>query len=382
MKTDRAIVTRRAITGTLLALALLLFALMGGLFGCATSGSGGRTMEYNGSATLLVNNEELPLSGTSNTIADIVQEVADTVVEITTESVTTNSFMQQYVTTGAGSGVIIAGEGFIVTNNHVIEGANTIKVTLRNGDVYDAALVATDILTDVAVVKIDPDGAELKAATWYTNSDNLKVGQQVIAIGNPLGSLGGTVTEGIISALGREISVDGIKMTLLQTSAAINPGNSGGGLFDMNGRLVAIVNAKSSGTGIEGLGFAIPGGTAQSVASQLIESGKVAGRKNAGIEVEYVTNAASLSNYGLGAEGVYISAVPDGSNFKVWDYIYSVNGVEISSIGGYLSEINSLQVGETVTITVYRRTGVVSGFGGSRIQYKAYTLDAVVGIDE
>lgn len=173
-------------------------------------------------------------------------------VEITTESVQTGSYFNQYVATGAGSGVIISADGYIVTNDHVISGANSIAVRLHDGTTLDAALVATDAKTDLAVIRVQAQG--LIPATLGTSAD-LVVGQPVVAIGNPLGRLGGTVTDGIISAKDRVISIDGEHMTLLQTNAAVNPGNSGGGLFDAQARLVGVVNSKSSGSDVEGLGL-------------------------------------------------------------------------------------------------------------------------------
>ena len=184
-------------------------------------------------------------TGSSLTVSEIVEKSADSVVEIVTESVATDSWMMQYITEGAGSGVIIDSDGYIMTNNHVISGARKITVTLRNGDEYEAKLVGTDSTNDVAVIKINPDGKELTAAT-YGNSDQLVVGEMAVAIGNPLGQLGGTVSTGIVSALNRDITIDGQEMNLLQTDASINPGNSGGGLFNQYGQLIGLVVAKSS----------------------------------------------------------------------------------------------------------------------------------------
>ncbi|MBQ9708959.1 MAG: trypsin-like peptidase domain-containing protein [Firmicutes bacterium] len=161
-------------------------------------------------------------------IAQITAKTKDSVVEIRTESVASDSWMQQYVTEGAGSGVIISSDGYIMTNNHVIEGARKITVTTSDEKEYSAKLIGTDSTNDVAVIKIDAEGL---AAATYGNSDQINVGDLAVAIGNPLGELGGTVTSGIISALDRELSIDGKTMRLLQTDSSINPGNSGGGLF-------------------------------------------------------------------------------------------------------------------------------------------------------
>ncbi len=187
-------------------------------------------------------------------IPQVVDLVADTVVEITTTNIVTDRFYGQYVTSGAGSGVIIREDGYIVTNHHVIEDARNITVRLTDGSEFSAYTIGSDVANDIAVIKINATGLTPARGS----NKELMVGQDVIAIGNPLGTLGGTVTNGIISALDRKIKVDGYEMTLMQTNAAINPGNSGGGLFNMSGELIGIVNAKQSDTGIEGLGFAIP----------------------------------------------------------------------------------------------------------------------------
>ena len=204
-------------------------------------------------------------------VAEVVKLVADTVVEITTTNVVTDRFYGQYVTSGAGSGVIISDNGYIITNYHVIEGARSISVRLTDGSEFKASLIGGDVGNDIAVLKISATG--LRAAVMGS-SKSLVVGQEVVAIGNPLGSLGGTVTNGIISALDRTVVVDGYQMTLMQTNAAINPGNSGGGLFNRAGELIGIVNAKRSDTGIEGLGFAIPIDIAWDVTQAILKSSK------------------------------------------------------------------------------------------------------------
>lgn len=219
-------------------------------------------------------------------LADIVDETAPSVVEVFTETKQVSNWFQEYVTEGAGSGVILSEDGYIVTNHHVIDGANTIKVRLSNGQTYAAELTGTDEKTDLAVLKINASGL---AAAKLTDSSTVRVGDFVIAIGNPLGELGGTVTEGIISAKDRKVTVDGEAMTLLQTSAAVNPGNSGGGLFDLNGELVGVVNAKSSGNDIEGLAFAIPANTVKEITQELIQYGYVTGRPQLGVSVAQIT---------------------------------------------------------------------------------------------
>ncbi|HQB33018.1 MAG TPA: trypsin-like peptidase domain-containing protein, partial [Erysipelotrichaceae bacterium] len=185
-----------------------------------------------------LNSPTVVISGKTD-ISEVVSNIKDTIVEVYTESTKFSAFYDEYIIEGAGSGVIYTSDGYIITNNHVIEGANTIMVVLTNGEKYNARLIASDLVSDIAVIKIDAQG--LKAVT-IGDSSQIKVGQICIAIGNPLGTLGGTVTDGIISALSREITIDGQKMNLLQTNTAISPGNSGGGLFDVAGNLIGIIN--------------------------------------------------------------------------------------------------------------------------------------------
>lgn len=194
---------------------------------------------------------------------------------ISTESVSTDSWANQYVTEGAGSGVVYSEDGYILTNNHVIEGASNITVSMHDGTEYDATLVATDSQSDIAVLKIDATGL---TPVTFGDSDSLSVGDLAVVIGNPLGTLAGTATDGIVSGLEREITLNGKNMTLMQISASVNPGNSGGGVFDQYGNLIGLVVAKSSGSDVEGLGFAIPSNTVASVAESLISNGYVTGR--------------------------------------------------------------------------------------------------------
>lgn len=201
------------------------------------------------------------------TIPQVVEKVSDTVVEIRTKHTSGNKWFGTYETTGAGSGVVISQNGYIITNSHVVDGATEIAVYLSDGRTYSAKLIGSDLSVDIAVIKINETGLNFAR---MGSSAHLAVGQSVIAIGNPLGTLGGTVTNGIISAKDREVVIDRYRMTLLQTNVAINPGNSGGGLFDMAGQLIGIVNAKKIDEQIEGLGFAIPIDIAWAAAKKII----------------------------------------------------------------------------------------------------------------
>lgn len=303
------------------------------------------------------------VSGTALSTTDVVKKCADSVVEIVTETVSRDSMFGQYVTSGAGSGVILSADGYIVTNHHVIDGATNIKVTLRNGTQYDATLIASDAQSDLAVIKID--GENLTTAV-FADSDSLQVGQTAIAIGNPLGSLGGSVSEGILSALDREITIDDNVMTLLQTDAAINPGNSGGGLFNDKGELIGIVNAKSTGAEIDGLGFAIPANLVQSVAEQLINQGYVSGRISTGMSLIDIEDRYTAYYYGVSRTGVYVQNVT-GSNaqdagFQSGDCIVAVGDTAVSSVSEFNAAIKQYAVGDTVKVTVIRgkRQGTLS----------------------
>lgn len=298
-------------------------------------------------------------TGSNKTVQEITKEARPSVVEIKTESVSSDSWMQQYVTQGAGSGVIITSDGYIVTNNHVIEGASKITVTTSDQQEYDAELVGTDPITDIAVLKIKAEG--LTPAT-YGNSDQLAVGDMAVAIGNPLGELGGTVTAGIISALDRELAIDGKTMTLLQTDSSINPGNSGGGLFNGDGQLIGIVVAKSSGSDVEGLGFAIPINKAADVAQQILENGYVSGQPSTGMSYTESSGQSStmdrLFNNGQSTTYVYIAAV-DGTNaqkagFQKGDMVYAVDGTEITSFNTLSSIVTSHSVGDKLKFTIVR----------------------------
>lgn len=365
--------------------AALIMVLSLGLIGCGTAGGSGGTRTdatgtnmsdssgfvYDPSVDVIgTSDDEYVLTDSEQQLTALVENVADTVVEITTSQVTTGSWMQQYVTEGAGSGVVITSTGIIITNNHVIEGADTIQVTMRDGSEYAATLIATDEMYDIAVIKIEATG--LKAAT-FGDSDDLKVGQTAVAIGNPLGSLGGTVTEGIISATGRQIYVEGIPMTLLQTTAAINPGNSGGGLFNLAGELIGVVNAKMSEEGIEGLGFAIPSNTALAAATDLLTQGYVTGRPDVGFTVMEITDMKTALQYGVLYSGVYVMQL--GANapesVKTLDCIVSVNGQSVADADDFKSALYSSSVGDTLTVTFLRKEQTTSS--GSGAQGGGYT---------
>ena len=326
----------------------------------AQSGSTGKTVVYQttesgSSKTTSVSNEK---GGSGLTVAEAAAKAAPSTVEIQTE-ITQQSygmFGGTYTTNAAGSGVIISKDGYIVTNNHVIDGAQKITVKTSDGTEYDAKLVGTDAKSDIAVLKVDAN--DLTPAT-LGDSSKISVGDTAIAIGNPLGTLGGTVTDGIISATSRELVVNNESMKLIQTNATINSGNSGGGLFDGNGNLIGIVQSKDSGTSssgatIEGIGFAIPVNDAMEVAEQLIKNGKVTDRATLGVYLQTLTT--QQGNY---TPGVYVTNVIDGSGaqatgLKAYDKIVGADGKEVSSYPDLSAILKTKKPGDTIDLTIDR----------------------------
>ena len=272
-------------------------------------------------------------TGNVMTSEEVAAFAKQSVVEVETESVTYAGFGSAYVESGAGSGVIVSDSGHILTNYHVIEGAETIKVTLPDGTEQNAVWVMGDEVSDVAVIKIN---AVTENAAVIGDSSALAAGQQVMAVGNPLGDLGGSVSGGIISALDRTVAIEGREMTLIQLDAAVNPGNSGGGLFDMRGALIGIVNAKSVAEDVEGIG-----------ASSLMEKGYVEGHVDTGVLQFTESTGITLSRP---SPGLYLSAADIETDIPIGAYIVSVDGVKIKTIEEWKAVLNAKSVGETVLI--------------------------------
>ncbi len=303
-----------------------------------------------------INNRVVPTVNEELSISQVAALTADSVVEIKTEAAVYNNFMQQYVTSGSGSGVILTADGYIITCYHVIGNVPRIIVRLNNGEEYEASLVGQDVDNDIAIIKIK---ATSLSPVVIGNSSLMVVGDTVVAIGNPLGELGGTVTSGILSALDRKITIDGTSMNLMQTNAAVNPGNSGGGLFNAYGELIGIVNAKTSGNSIEGIGFAIPIDTIKDTIQQIIEKGYVTGKRMLGITIIEVNDEQTATQYGVSEYGVYITSIAADSlalevGLKVNDRIVALNNIEIKSVAELQQLYRNSLVGETVTIKVMR----------------------------
>ncbi len=301
--------------------------------------------------------------GDNLTTAQVAALVTPSVVPITTEAVVYSNwswFGQRQIESGAGSGVIISDDGYILTCAHVVDGADDITVQVDGTD-YDATVIGSDTTSDVAVLKIDAEGL---TPAVVGDSNALTVGEEVMAVGNPLGNLSGTVTNGIVSALNRDVSIqsnDGsiLNLSLIQTNASISPGNSGGGLFNMAGELVGIVNAKSDASGAEGLGFAIPINNAIAIAQDLLENGYVSGRPYLGITYISVTDEATAQQLGVSIYGIYIVDVSAGSGaaqagLEPGDRIVSIDGAEVAARDDVSAIIDQHASGDTISITVAR----------------------------
>lgn len=356
--------TGRGKKGTALLLAgCLVLSMVGGAGGAVIAAKSGL---LGTGSTVLYQGVEVPASdgsaasGVGVSYSGVVQRVEDSVVAITTESVATSTFFRQYITQGAGSGVVLTADGYIVTNYHVINGARQITVTTNDGTAYSAALVGTDESNDIAVLKVE--AKDLTPAV-LGDSDTLNVGDAVLAIGNPLGTLSGTVTDGIISALERQVTIDGNSMTLLQTSAAVNPGNSGGGLFNASGELIGIVNAKSSsdssGNAVDNIGFAIPINSVKAIIEDLISHGYVTGQIVLGVNLISITDERTARYYGLDSTGLYIQSVETGSiadlgGLQAGDRIISFGGTAVTTTDELKALLAERSVGDRVEVKVAR----------------------------
>ncbi|SFX79606.1 serine protease Do [Bacillus altitudinis] len=309
-------------------------------------------------------------------VADMVEDLEPTIVGVSNYQSTQNSFGLSGDSTeaeaGTGSGVIFKKDGkkaYIITNNHVVEGANKLKVTLYDGKTKDAKLVGSDVMTDLAVVEINADGIDKVAS--FGDSSKLRAGDKVIAIGNPLGAqFSGTVTEGIISGLDRTVEANTssgtVEMNVLQTDAAINPGNSGGPLINTDGQVIGINSLKISESGVESLGFAIPSNDVKPIVDQLLKNGKVE-RPYLGVQMidleqvpeTYQENTLGLFDKQIG-KGIYVKDVSKGSpaqkaGLKSGDVIIKFKGKDVAN-SSQLKEIlyKETKIGDKTTMTVIR----------------------------
>lgn len=295
---------------------------------------------------------------------EIVDKVGPAVVGIVNKTTYGDAYgyygffgnLDEEVEQSSGSGVVISSDGYIVTNNHVVENATKINVVMSNGQEYEGRVVGKDASTDLAVVKIE--ATDLVFAQMG-NSSSLRVGDKAIAIGNPLGQeFAGTTTQGIISGLNRSVTIDNKTMNLIQTDAAINPGNSGGALVDEYGYLIGINTAKISSNTLEGLGFAIPIDEAKPIVQELIDNGYVRGRPVIGIAGRAVTKEDAAA-YNLKV-GVYVSTLtPNGpahmAGINVGDIVVECEGEPIETVDDINDIKNKKAPGDTIKLKIYRK---------------------------
>ncbi len=346
---------------------MLVCALVGGMVGAGATGALGASINgAKGETTTIevserepVNVETVAVAGSKQlTFPELYKANINSVVSINTTT-TTNVFNQTVESASAGSGFIITADGYIVTNYHVIDSANDVKVTLYNGTEYTAKIIGGDSDYDIAVLKID--ATDLKPVT-VGNSATLQIGDDIAAIGNPLGELTFSMSEGIVSCVDREINVDGTPFNMIQVTAAINPGNSGGPLFNIYGEVVGIVSAKYSAyanTSVEGLGFAIPINDVIAMVEDIMENGRVTNRPYFAITAEEVTaRRAQQNGYSVNA-GVRVSSVEAGgaaekAGLKAGDIIVKVDDKTITGMTDLNAAKKSHKAGDTVTVTVNR----------------------------
>lgn len=317
-----------------------------------------RTMIYEGEReTSIIDVAKIDTSK-QMTAAEVYAANVNSTVGITT-SITTNYFGYQTTSAASGSGFIISEDGYMLTNYHVIESSSTITVTLYDGTAYEAELVGYDKNNDVAVLKVDAEGL---TPVVLGDSDNINVGDSVVAIGNPLGELTFSLTAGAISALDREVTMSsGTTMDLIQTDCAINSGNSGGALFNLYGEVIGITNAKYSGSGssseasIDNIGFAIPINTVRSIVESIIENGYIA-KPYIGVSVSDVSE--ETQSYGL-PMGAAVKSVTEGSpaeeaGLQENDIITKVDDTEVTGSSDLVQIISAASAGDTLKLTVYR----------------------------
>lgn len=302
------------------------------------------------------------LSETPVSVPNVPQEGGLSLQEIYQKAAPSVVSIRAYTDEGSmsGSGIIMSSDGYLITNCHVVEDAQSISVSLWDGENQAASLVGLDSLSDIAVLRIGKTGL---TPAEFGNSDNVQVGDSVVAIGSPLGeSLPGTMTDGIISAINRNVRVGGKTMTLMQTNAALNSGNSGGALVNCYGQVIGITTAKIgdqySAAGVEGLGFAIPVCTAKEIVDQIMAYGYVPGRTGLGMELEEMPALYSLY-YNLPA-GMYISEVTAGSQAEAMgispgDILLEINGASMTTQTQVQEVLEGLSIGDGVTLVVYHR---------------------------
>ena len=351
------------LSGKIVALALVC-ALVGGFIGAGVSGA---TTKVNKTSVQVSDREvaqvqTVKVDGkTQMSMSEVYASNVNSVVSINV-SATTNYFGQTVQTAASGTGFFITEDGYILTNHHVISDASSVKVTLYNGETYDAKVIGSDEDYDIAVIKIEASGLQ---AVTLGDSEKLNVGDRVLAIGNPLGDLTFSMSGGMVSSVNRTINVDGTPFNMIQVDCSINPGNSGGPLLNGYGEVVGIVSAKyssygSSGESVEGLGFAIPINDVISMIQDIMTNGYVSNKAYLGATIGTLTSGmAQQYRYDI-SQGAFVYSVEDGSpaaaaGLQLGDVITAIDGTEITSLEDLTAAKKGYAAGDTSTLTVYRQ---------------------------
>jgi serine protease Do len=337
----------------------IISAVIGGTI-VAKFGAGNNNTKLEQAAPLIPPTAHAQLSEARNTaIVRAVEKIGPTVVGITNKAYARDFFNRKVlIEQGTGSGVIFDPKGYIATNHHVVVGAQELIVTLADGRTVPGKVLGSDIVTDLAVVKVE--AGEVPAAT-FGDSDSLKVGEPAIAIGNPLGlEFQRTVTTGVISAVNRPLEIAERRFKLIQTDAAINPGNSGGALVNADGQVIGINSAKISVAGVEGIGFAIPVNTALPILQALLENGRVA-RPWMGVSIIDAATGARLGYANLPEKGVLLVRIVPGSpaakaGLREGDVVIKLAGVETNTVADLRSVVDQRKIGEQIEV-IFNRNG-------------------------
>ena len=348
-------------TGVKITALLLACAVVGG-----AAGYGGAALSRSGKTTIQQSDrtaQEVTVKQVSGQTlmspAEVYASTVNSVVSINCSSVSTNIFGQSVESASSGSGFVITQDGYIVTNHHVISGASSVTVTMYDGSEYPATVVGSDSDYDVAVLKIDATG--LQPVTLGKSSD-VNVGDTVLAIGNPLGELTFSMSQGIVSCCDRAINVDGTPFNMIQVDASINPGNSGGPLMNLYGEVVGIVSAKYSSysdTTVEGLGFAIPIGDVQAIITDIMENGQITNKPSFGITAGTMTQQMAAQYQIDQTSGAFVYSVNKGgagekAGLKMGDVITKIDSTDITSMEDLTAAKKGHKAGDTVTVTYYR----------------------------
>lgn len=348
-------------TGVKITALLLACAVVGG-----AAGYGGAALSKSGKTTIQQSNrtaQEVTVKKVTGQAlmspAEVYASTVNSIVSINCSAVSTNIFGQRVESASSGSGFVITQDGYIVTNHHVISGASSVTVTMYDGTEYPATVVGSDSDYDVAVLKIDATGLQ---PVTLGSSEDVNVGDTVLAIGNPLGELTFSMSQGIVSCCDRAINVDGTPFNMIQVDASINPGNSGGPLMNLYGEVVGIVSAKYSSysdTTVEGLGFAIPIGDVQAIITDIMENGQITNKPSFGITAGTMTQQMAAQYQIDQTSGAFVYSVNKGgagekAGLKMGDVITKVDSTGITSMEDLTAAKKGHKAGDTVTVTYYR----------------------------